>query len=167
MPIDVRLDYVTKSVTEDLSSDEIDQIWGEAYQMYLAGEDLYLSEDAEELARVEQAKHAEQDERSGLIEDYLDRLYPSNWADMDLYDRRLWLNDPLAKKGTEQRQYVCVAELWCECLGKDKTDMSRYNTRDLNDILKSLTNWEAHTSTRNFPLYGKQKYYKRKDNDLI
>ena len=32
MPIDVRTEYVTKSVVEDLTDEEIDQIWAEAYQ---------------------------------------------------------------------------------------------------------------------------------------
>ena len=44
--------------------------------------------------------------------------------------------------------------------------MSRYNTREINEILRSLPEWEAVTSTKNFPLYGKQKYYKRKDSLL-
>lgn len=44
--------------------------------------------------------------------------------------------------------------------------MSRYNTREVNEILRSLPEWEAIASTKNFPLYGKQKYYKRKDSLL-
>ena len=85
---------------------------------------------------------------------------------MDLYDRRRWLEDPLSKNGAIQKDFVCVAEVWCECLGKEKNDMSRYNTRDINEILRSLPEWEAITSTKNFSLYGKQKYYKRKDSLL-
>ena len=76
---------------------------------------------------------------------------------MDLYDRRRWLEDPLSKNGTVQKDFVCIAEVWCECLGKDKTEMSRYNTREVNEILRSLPEWEAIASTKNFPLYGKQK----------
>lgn len=163
MPIDIDLSKITKSVKTDLTEEEVDQIWAEAYQIYLEGEDLYLSSDEEVLAKAEQEKHAEQDERQGIIEDFLERLYPLDWHSMDLYDRRQWLGDPLSKNGTEQRTHVCVAEVWCECLGKDKTDMTRYNTRDLNDILKSLRGWEASSSTKNFPIYGKQKYYKRKE----
>lgn len=164
MPIDVRKDYVTKSVIDDLTENEVNQIWAEAYKMYTAGESLYLVGEEESIAKIEQHKHAETDERKGLVEEYLNRLYPSNWSELDIYDRRKWLEDPLAVNGSDTRDFVCVAEVWCECLGKDKTDMSRYNTRDVNDILKSLTDWEAITSTKNFPIYGKQKYYKRKDS---
>lgn len=166
MPVDVRVEFAKKSVITDLTDSEIDQIWAEAYQMYISGEPLFLVGNEDRIAKAEQHKHSESDERKGIIESYLNNRYPDNWANMDLYERRNWLDDPLAKKGNLQKDFVCVAEVWCECLGKDKTDMSRYNTREINDILKSLNDWEAVTSTKNFPIYGKQKYYKRKDSLL-
>jgi hypothetical protein len=55
-----------------------------------------------------------------------------------------------------------MAEIWCECLGKAKEDMSRYNTREINDIMKSLEGWEFKATTKNFGYYGKQKYYARR-----
>lgn len=166
MPIDVRPEYVTKSVNDDLTQDEVNQIWAEAYQLYLAKEPLYLVGDEDIIAKIEQHKHSEADERKGIIEEYLNTKFPDDWDKMDLYDRRRWLEDPLSKSGTVQKDFICIAEVWCECLGKDKTEMSRYNTREVNEILRSLPEWEAIASTKNFPLYGKQKYYKRKDSLL-
>ena len=166
MPIDVRPEYATKSVNDDLIQDEVNQIWAEAYQLYLAKEPLYLVGDEDIIAKIEQHKHSEADERKGIIEEYLNTKFPDDWGKMDLYDRRRWLEDPLSKNGTVQKDFVCIAEVWCECLGKEKNDMSRYNTRDINEILRSLPEWEAITSTKNFSLYGKQKYYKRKDSLL-
>lgn len=164
MPIDVKPDHVKKSVAEDLTDEEVAQIWAEAYNMYCEGETLYLDSTENNIALVEQVRHAESDERRGLIENFLSMLYPENWNDMDLIERRVWLGDPIRRKGTVPRSSVCVAEIWCECLGRDKSDMSRYNTRDLNDILKSLEEWEFSPSTKNFAIYGKQKYYKRKES---
>ena len=166
LPIDVRPEFVTKSVLEDLTEDEIDQIWAEAYKLYKAGEPLYMTGEEDVIAKIEQHKHSETDERKGVIEEYLNKKYPDNWNDMDLYDRRHWLEDPLSQNGTIPKDFVCVAEIWCECLGKDKTDMSRYNTREVNEILRSLPEWEYINSTKNFSIYGKQKYYKRKDSLL-
>lgn len=166
MPIDVRPEYATKSVNDDLTQDEVNQIWAEAYQLYLAKEPLYLVGDEDIIAKIEQHKHSEADERKGIIEEYLNTKFPDDWDKMDLYDRRRWLEDPLSKNGTAQKDFVCIAEVWCECLGKDKTEMSRYNTREVNEILRSLPEWEAITSTKNFAIYGKQKYYKRKDSLL-
>lgn len=166
MPIDVHKERVTKSVIKDLTQSEIDQVWAEAYTLYKAGEPLFLSGEEETLAKVEQYKHSETDERRGLIEEYLNKKYPKDWDSMDIYDRRRWLEDPLSKNGTIVKDFVCIAEVWCECLGKDKNDMSRYNTREINEILRALPDWEAYSSTKNFSLYGKQKYYKRKDSLL-
>lgn len=166
VPIDVRPEFIKKDVFEDLTPSEVDQIWAEAYSLYTQGETLYFDDAESRLASIEQRKHSEVDERLGIVENYLNRLYPANWNELDLYDRRNWLNGPLSQKGTMPKDFVCVAEIWCECLGKDKTDMSRYNTRDINDMLKSLPDWEPHTSTKNFAIYGKQKYYKRKDSLL-
>jgi hypothetical protein len=163
MPIDVNPAMVTRSVKEDLTEEEVDQIWAEAYQLYLAGELLYLDGVEEKTAEVERKKHSEGDERAGLIEEYLERLFPEDWDSYDEYKRKDWLQDPLSAKGTEAKRFTCVAEIWCECLNRKKEDMSRYNTREINDIMKTaLPDWEYVNSTRNFPLYGKQKYYKRR-----
>lgn len=162
MPIAINFPNATKCVFTGLNESDIDNIWAEAYKMYLAGEKLFLSTDEEKLAKVEQSKHSEIDERRGIIEEYLNRLLPKDWASFDLHKRRDWLNDPIHIKGEETRDYVCIAEIWCECLHKEKTDMSRYNTREINEILKSLTDWEFINSTKNFSMYGKQKYYARK-----
>jgi putative DNA primase/helicase len=161
IPIDVNPSKTSKSVFDDLDSYEIDQIWAEAHELYKAKEPLYLSKEAEYMAREEQLKHSEVDERKGVIEQYLDKLLPESWPTLDLFQRRDFIEDSDAK-GKEPKKYVCVAEIWCECLGRDKDTMSRYNTRELNDILKGLENWEFHNSTKNFPIYGKQKYYQRK-----
>lgn len=166
LPVDVRPEFVTKSVPDDLTSEEIDQIWAEAHELYKSGEPLYMTGEEDAIAKIEQHKHSEVDERRGLIEKYLNEKYPDNWQTLDIFDRRAWLEDPLAKKGTIRKDFVCVAEIWCECLGKNKTEMSRYSTREINDILRVLPDWEYVNSTKNFNLYGKQKYYKRKDSLL-
>lgn len=165
-PVDVDIEKATKSVMSDLTDSEIDQIWAEAYVLYKKGEPLYMSDSETSLALIEQRKHAELDERRGIIEDYLNKKYPDNWDGMDLYERRQWLNDPLAKIGTAQKDFVCLSEVWCECLGLEKQSMDRYKTREINDILRSLPDWEYINSTKRFVLYGVQKYYKRKSSLL-
>lgn len=162
MPVDVHPERAVKSVADDLTDAEIEQIWAEACEMYRCGETLYLSEEEENIARREQRRHAEVDERRGVIEEYLDAKYPSDWDGRDLNDRRNWLDDPLASQGTLRKELVCIAEIWCECLGKDKKDMSRYNTREINDIMRSLDGWEFVAGTHCFPIYGKQRFYRRK-----
>ena len=164
LPIDVRTEFIKKSVAEDLTENEIDQIWAEAYSLYLRGEPLYMTGQEDKIAKIEQRKHSESDERRGIIEEYLNKEFPDNWESMDLFDRRKWLEDPLAKKGTCKKQFVCTAEIWCECLGNDKAVMDRYKTREIAEILRGIPDWEFVMSTKNFSIYGKQKYYKRKED---
>lgn len=165
MPVDIHnIKLVDNEKLKSFLNDRnlIDQIWAEAVYLYRKGEPLYLSREAEKIATIQQKLHSETDERRGLIEAYLNRLLPEDWDTMDLYERRSFLEDPLSEKGKIDRVYVCVAEIWCECLGKNKEDMDRYKTRDINDIMHGLDEWERVNSTRNFKIYGKQKYYARK-----
>jgi len=161
-PIDVNPDDIVKDVWKDLDG-EIDQIWSEATALHRAGETLYFSNAAEVIAGMEQVNHSEVDERRGVIEYYLNKLLPKNWAKLDLDARRMYLEDPAQnfEEGTT-RTKVCVAEIWCECLGNDPKAMDRWKTRDINDIMKSFPNWEYKSSTANFGVYGKQKYYSLK-----
>lgn len=166
MPVDTHnIKLVNNSLLLNLLTDTetINQIWAEAVHLYRKGEKLYLSAEAERIASVEQKIHSETDERHGIIERYLNTALPADWDSLDLYERRNFLDDPLnGKKGIHERDYVCVAEVWCECLGKNKEDMDRYKTREINEILRGLDDWEQSKSTRAFKIYGKQKYYVRK-----
>jgi len=159
IPVGINPKTAKKSVFSKEFDETIDQFWAEAVHLFKQGEKLYMSKEAEKLAYVEQSKHSEVDERKGLVIEYLETLLPEDWDELDIFARRTFLNDPLSGKGKVERDYVCVAEIWCECLSKAKEDMSRYNTRDLNDILRGLDGWEESKSTKNFSLYGKQKYY--------
>jgi len=159
LPVDVNRDMITKSVFEDLEED-VDQIWAEAMQLMKAGEKLYLTAEVEEMAKAEQSAHSQMDERTGVIMRYLDTLLPEKWDNMDAYDRKNYMEVDQKREGA-QRQYVCAAEIWCECLGKPKEEMSRYNTRDINDIMRILPEWKAHLSTKNFKYYGKQRFFER------
>lgn len=160
-PIDIRPELATKSVPGELDG-EVDQIWAEAVVLYRNGEPLYFTGEEASQATDAQESHSAIDERSGIIEDFLNLELPEDWPNMDLYDRRTWLNDPLRKKGSVRREVVTVAEVWCECLQRPKDEMSRYNTRDINDILRSMPNWEFVSAVRTVPGYGRQKYYRRK-----
>jgi len=158
MPIDVEPMLAVKDIFS-IEDEEINQIWAEAKSMYDGGEKLYLSKKADRIAKAEQMNHRDVDERTGIIEAYLDTLLPEEWPKMDTLARQVYLENP--QDDDIERQFVCVAEIWCECLNKSRDDMDRYKTRGINDILRSLPNWTMEKSPRNFTIYGKQKYYKR------
>ena len=118
MPIDVRLGKATKNVFSKDFEESIDQVWAEAVHMYKNREPLFLSPAADEIADTLRTEHCDIDDRRGVIEQYLETLLPENWGTLDMFARRLYLSDP--KNGTRMRTSVCVAEIWCECLGKEK-----------------------------------------------
>lgn len=148
-----------KITTEELEALPVDQLWAEAVFLYQQGEKLYLSEEAEALARAKQIAHREVDERLGLIQAYLDKKLPANWKTMEVFERQTFASGD--EEGTTDRRYVCTAEIWCECLGKAKNDMTKYATKELNEMLRTLPDWQAHQATKTFTHYGKQRYYER------
>jgi hypothetical protein len=155
-----------RSLFEDFTQLEIDQTWAEAVYLFKAGESLYLSKEIEKLAAEQQAEHNEIDERAGLVQQYLDTLLPENWDDMDLGDRRIYLtstdNDPFRTTGKIVRQRVCVAEIWCECLGQKQSEMTTFNTKSLHGIMKNMEGWGEHSCPKTrFKIYGHQKAFNR------
>lgn len=161
-PVDTMEGIPTKSVFTDLDDYEIDQLWSEAVCLYKAGETRYLDKELEEQAYLKQTEHSETDERTGLIQQYLDTLLPEDWDSMDLFRRRNFLSgDELSAKGTAQRSRVCIAELWCELFGKPLAEMSRYNTKDINSIMRNLKGWEESKYPINVKNYGRQRVYRR------
>lgn len=146
---------------------EVDQVWAEAVQLFKDGEPLFLSRAAEEVAEVEQRSHAEDDPRMGVIEEYLETKLPEAWDEMGMFERRQFLASPEEFKLDDEyrffRDEVCVAEVWCECLGRERHEMQRRNSNEISEILKTLPGWEhMGNSTKRFPLYGTQRYFQRK-----
>lgn len=145
----------------ELTPDEIHQIWAEAVERFRAGEKLYLDAEMESIATTIQAAYEEEDARAGMITDYLDRLLPENWDDMDTYDRREWLDSN--QEGTVQRQYVCTLELYCEALGKNSDRIDNYELKMIGQIMARIPGWEYQRNhVRKFTHYKRQRFYRRR-----
>ena len=140
-----------------------DQFWSEAKEIYESGEELYLEGSLLDIATDYQNEALEQDERVGIVEQYLNRLLPTNWHEMDLYKRRSFLNgdDFICEKGTIQRTEVSNAEIWCECFGKSQSDLKSSDSYQLAAIMKQIGGWERTSSIKKQPIYGRQKIYKK------
>lgn len=145
---------------DDLTPEVIRQVWAEAVELYRAGEPLYLSPEMEATARSIQEAYEEADPRVGIIEQYLERLLPAGWEDMDLYARRQWLEG--SEPGTVERTTVCSYEIWAEALGQNPDRMDFSEGKKLSTMMGKLPQWKhqgnAKMSTKP---YGRQKYYKK------
>jgi putative DNA primase/helicase len=90
-PIDTVGGIPTKSVFKDLIKNEVDQIWAEAVTLYKQKEPLFLPREIEDIASSVQKEFTEKDDRTGAIERYLNTLVPENWEELNIYDRRSFL----------------------------------------------------------------------------
>lgn len=146
---------------KDLNDETIQQIWAEAYHYFRQGESLYLGRGLEAEAADIQKSYAESDDRTGIVQAYLERLLPEDWDDMDLYQRREWLQSDA--EGTVKRDRVCRMEIWCEALGNPLSKIDGYEGKRISTIMSQL-GW-PYTASKNFKLYGKQRVYVRKDDE--
>lgn len=157
-PLTVWEQLPTKDQWVDFTKEEIDQVWAEAVAAHKKGEQLHLPKGIEAQARAAQKAHQVLDAREGVIRAYLDKLLPQNWSTMDVYARRNYMQgDPLAAEGIEARTRVCAAEVWCECLGNPIDELNRYNTKEINDLLRRMEGWSPAEKAMRFGLYGLQR----------
>ena len=143
----------------------VQQIWAETAVLAKAGEKLYLPPDLETYAQKEQRAAMEQDDREGLVLEYLDMLLPDGWDGMDIYKRRDYINepdDPTRPAGKHRRTEVSNIEIWCECFGRPKEDMKPTDRYAIAAIMEHLDDWEKSGKHRRLPIYGKQRMYQRK-----
>lgn len=148
---------------------DTDQVWAEAIQAYKGGETLFLSGEVAQMAYAKQQEAMESDDREGLVQDYLDRLLPENWDSMDLYQRRTFLSGgefgdtPL--EGTVSRDRVCIMEIWCECFGKERQNLRKADSYELEGILNKVGGWGRYTGNASGKMriagYGIQRAFIR------
>lgn len=167
-PVDVGKSKANKSVFDDLPR-EVDQIWAEALARWQLGEQLYLSGEAKRTGREQQRQHEVSNAKEGLIQEYLDRLIPVDWYTRSMSVRRQVMQGALKTDGCEMRQrtQVCALEIWVECLGGDPRFLKQQDTREINDILNHLEDWERDPAIRRFgDGYGRQRGFKRVEHSM-
>jgi putative DNA primase/helicase len=147
----------------DLTEEDVRQIWAETLEYVNAGEKLYLEKDLQEEAKTEQLDAMESDEREGIVRDYLQARLPEDWDDMNLYERRNFLNDDSefgqpATVGTRERTSVSNMEIWCECFEKNRADLTAAEGARIRSILVKL-GWHRYERKTRIPLYGPQWIY--------
>lgn len=149
-----------RDMWEELTPDTVRLIWAEAVEIYRKGEELYLPRELEKIAREVQETYEEENPRAGIVADYLERLLPDGWDNMDYYTRRQWLETDA--KGTTRRATVCTLEIWVEALGGNPDKMDRYASKEIRDIMAGLPDWRHKGNNRiTARPYGRQRYYER------
>lgn len=161
-PVDVAENEPRLSVFDDLPG-QVDQIWAEAVMYWRMGEQLYLTGEAERLAQEAQEEHREASGWEGLILDFLEKKVPINWDNMDVSERKMFLNGNTKTEGQLfPLDKVCIMEIWVECIGGDQRFMKPQDRAKIGNILARAPGWERIKSTARFGPYGTQKGFKRR-----
>ena len=165
-PVDVGEQPHAKTVWRDLTDDVIDQLWAEAKARWQAGESLYLSGDVEQEAKIKQEEHREVSVREGMIEEFVEKRVPVDWAKWPLDRRRdYWCGATRTPDGQElelvDRDRISAVEIWCERLNGNIRDMKPADTREINAILAKMDGWKRNNNPLRFGPYGQQRGFAR------
>lgn len=159
-PVEVKRTRKTRLIFEPEFDAIVDQLWAEAMEGYLLGEALTLSDEAEAIAGGTREEFTERTPIQGLIEEYLDRLFPADYEDRFLAQRLDFLNGDLGEEGTETKNSFSLIELWTEALGRRKDEYTVVKARELSNAVKALKGWKRDKQARQ-KIYGPQVIYRR------
>lgn len=147
-------------------SEEVPQLWAEAYAAYKAGEQNFLTAEYEQQAREIQATFntVTEDPATGIVGAYLDYLLPSDWRSRSRDARRAYLQTYDVNDATQTllRNRICAAEVRNEV-----KECMTYSSQYINKILSAL-GWLIYPSEKTFidDAYGKQRnVFVRPDTD--
>lgn len=163
-PVQLGVKTPVKDVFKDLD-DEIDQIWAEAYSVYMLGEPLYLEGESRTISEAEQQSRLEEDPREGLIIDFINREIPEDWNEWSLDRRLVYWSDPesdvFKDVKTKPREVICAAEILTELFDEPLNRSDQRRTREINMILESIPGVERMTKPNRLnKQYGLQRGFR-------
>ena len=152
---------------DSLTDEIVDQVWAEILVRYNAGEQWYLSPEVEAIAKEVQDQHTEINGKQGIVENFLAMLLPEDWNARSLENRLLFIHGGFgdAEPGTVPRDRVCALEIWQELFHGDPKTFTPLQSREINNILKRLPDWEPCSGRYCGPLYGRQRCFVRRQKD--
>ena len=116
----------------------------------------------------------EHDDRTGIVEKYLDELLPDNQDEYSIADKQHYFNKeydatyiPQVTFGPAiyQREEVSPMEIWVECFNKDKADFNNKESNAISMIMAQILGWEKTGKLKVISPYSKQLYFIRKKQD--
>lgn len=144
----------------------VDQVWAEAVVLWRAGEQLFLTDEEEALARAAREGFTQAEPLIGQVQEYLDMPVPDDWDSSSPTERHEWFTtNRFFSDDLEGRQTTtCAMAIWREVLGNDKgTPMDRDAAR-ISQALDEADGWFPAGVQRT--IYGPQQVYVRYDDVL-
>ena len=154
----------------ELKQADIDQIWAEALTYYNAHESLVLPAELKEEAAKSQRESMETDDREPLVREYLEKLLPANWYNLEIPVRINYLNGGefagAKLTGTMKRKRVCNMEIWTECFGNTSAKIGRADSNQIIAMLERIPGWVRSPKKARVKPYGVVTVYVR-DPDYV
>ena len=155
-----------------IEKDTVQQIWAEAYQCYMAGEELFFDEEMEEIAETYRQNATETDVLLEDIYQYLEIPIPKTWyefnekyndADNKMnYIQEVMHGKEVSEPTTMKRDFISIKEVMNELLGLKVSDSrGRREQKPIQLILDNHPDW---TSKNNYhPITGARArgYYRK------
>lgn len=147
----------------NLDENYIDQIWGEAYTRMMKGEKIFFDRQEELEYKGIKDKHALHDITFSIIESKLDVKVPENWDGWWLADRMHYYENLTLQKeqGVKLLDTICIAQIWCEILGKDKSNLTKFKAKTIGQQLVQTGKWKRSDKTIKTKIYGRQRTFTR------
>jgi putative DNA primase/helicase len=142
------IDCFVESIDIAKLKEQLDQIWAEAYgSLWAQGCSVFLSKDAEKIAKEVQEDKREIDEWTGIIQSWLHEECPK-----DRYNSKLGSFEA----ELETRERVCVPEIWADCL-EIKQPPRPADRRRIGGIMDNMPGWKRVSTVRFGIRFGRQK----------
>ena len=116
------------------------------------------------MAIEKQQEHKETDSRLGLIEEFVNRKVPADWLKYSIDQRKMYWGSMATQENDNElveRDRISAVEVLVECFHYDKGKIRQAETREINNMLKSiLPEWSQKDSIECGP-YHRQRGFKK------
>lgn len=162
-PVDVGVQSATQRAWSGLDDKTVNQIWAEAKMRWQLGEQLYLTGDLEKTAEQVQEAHREVSSLESVVQEFVDKPVPNDWATWSLSARLTYWNGNVHTQNGEEiktvpRDRISAIEVWCECYCNRRSDIKKSDTREINGILRKI----PYTEQCKNPVYFGDEYGKQR-----
>lgn len=147
-------DKITVSVHDADFLERVDMYWAEAVHYYLQGVLPILSEAAEMEARSLRQTHKAEDIELGALVEYLEMPVPENWAEMSIFERRQYWNNPRTMWSGKKRDFICTPEVAREFFECERSDMGVRIGRKVSDAIRRTGIFVQTGKKKAFGEYG-------------
>lgn len=129
----------------NMTSEIVEQIWGEAVTIYEKGFDLMFDDETEKELHEYREQFMFRDEIEIQVLQYLEMPVPQNWeskttTEQSLYTLKYFSNSPEWKPGNHELQRVSTREIMFNIFRRESNDQKL--SKKISFIMDNLQNWE-------------------------